>query len=542
MTGGLKNFFIYIFLTIIIIVFSLIRSVDEINNCINASFFKARLLEYLQNVIRGTAAADKVRVTIGPVIGISFNGVAISVRDTYQFSADEVGLAFSIVDRIQYGHWLRGLRIIRPKFDSSADVLHRAGNELVGYLPEIVIEDPDITLHLDGHVLKLNGGFVGHVTAGPKRAGDITASGTLDFRGLSIEYDNELASVRGLVQLRDGVAGMTGLAISADRVAVTVSGSFTPGRPGIFSGQISLDGMNIGTGPPGGNPILPAVLRLVGGAADLSATNTRLFGIPLERVTCRVEAGRGKLQINNIHASGGFLSGTGTLVIQPALPAVFDVSFDLKNCDIANLATTTSDSKPWIAGSINLKGRLWGTSISINGDLSFSSFNGRIKKYEALSKIFAALNIYKLILNRNPDMEGKGFPYNSIVAHSVINDSVMKINDLYLDSNSVQMSAVGTYSLRGGSIDAIIGLRLLESVDVVINALPVFGWILRGKDKGFFVMDLKVTGTLEDFSAWPVPIQSISRKISEIIINTFMLPYVLFTRPANLIPGLTKKK
>jgi len=76
-----------------------------------------------------------------------------------------------------------------------------------------------------------------------------------------------------------------------------------------------------------------------------------------------------------------------------------------------------------------------------------------------LSKIFAALNIYKMILNRNPDMEGKGFPYNSIVAHAVLSDSVIKINDLYLDSNSVQMSAVGTYSLRSGNIDAIIGLK-----------------------------------------------------------------------------------
>jgi hypothetical protein len=55
-------------------------------------------------------------------------------------------------------------------------------------------------------------------------------------------------------------------------------------------------------------------------------------------------------------------------------------------------------------------------------------------------------------------------------------------------------------------------------------------------------MDLKVTGNLDDLSARPVPIRWISRRVGDIIIRTLMLPYVFFTRPASLVPGITEKK
>ncbi len=541
MTDHIKKIFISALSAFVLIAFVLVHAVEVFNSGMRIPALRSLLVEYLQSVIHGTASADSVRIFVGNGTGIAFHGVGLEVRGKYMFAADEAVLVYSIISRVQRGYWLKELRLVRPHIHLRADGLGNAARDSNGSLPELVIEDPDITLYLEGHALTLKGGFHCRISSMLDSEGKARVSGIMNFRDTIVLYDDDQVSVRGMVVLEKGIAHISGLSILSGKATVAVSGRYEPGAPGKFSGSVHLEQLELGSGD-GGSAVLSTLLGLVAGTANLTARNIKLFGIPVERASASAEAGKGALRIQGIRATGKLLSGEGAITVGVRSPLVFDVHFELKNYDAGEILSPASGSPPLVKGPINLKGRLWGTGDSINGDLSFSSFNGLIKRYDALSRIFSALNIYKLILSRNPGMEERGFQYNSIVAHAVILDSMISINDLYLDSNSVQVSGVGTYNIRSGIVDMMLGMRMLESFDVVINAIPIFGWVVRGRDKGFFVMDLKVTGTLDDLSAQPVPIRSISRRVGDIIIKTLMLPYVFFTRPASLIPGLTEKK
>jgi hypothetical protein len=528
--------------TVALIPFIAVHAVDDINRCMNLPYIRQVMLDYLQDAFKGASSTKEARIYIGFGLGIALHGATIEAGDKYRLAADEIDLFFSILKRIRQGHWLRSIRLVRPRIVFRFDNQGSAEGTRIDEIPEINIRDPDVTLYYQGHVIRLQGGLIGRVSFARTEAGKISATGTMDISGARISFDGGSVDVRGLILMKGRDIRISKLAISAGSVNVEASGDYAVGAPGRFSGNALISGLDIRPTGGKGSPLLKGLLGVCEGEAGITFIRMRLFGIPVDSAVARAEAKGGSLHLNDIRAEGGPLSGSGIVVLRPGSMARFDVDFFLRDYDIESALRFISTTGSWVDGTMDLQGRVWGTAGSVNGDLFFSTFNGRLKRYAALAKIFGAINIYKQILRINPGMNNKGFPYNSILANVSIRDSMMRIDNLYLDSNSVQMSATGTYSLRTRTIDAMLGLMPLESLDVVIGNLPVLGWIVKGNDKGLVVIDLKVEGSIDDFRVRPAPVHMISRKVGGILLRTLMLPYVFFTNPGRLIPGLPKKK
>jgi hypothetical protein len=112
--------------------------------------------------------------------------------------------------------------------------------------------------------------------------------------------------------------------------------------------------------------------------------------------------------------------------------------------------------------------------------------------------------------------------------------------NFYLDSNSLQVSAVGKYMLRTNYMDVIMGIQPLETFDRTVAMIPIVGWVLTGDKGTLIVISLKVRGPVEDPSVKYLPAVSISHPVAQSMTG------VLFCdRPADktgdvLLPSINK--
>ena len=540
MIQSIKKILIYVLFALTVISYTTVRAVDDFNYLLNSRPLKYRLVRYLEERFKTTVKVSGLHINILPAPGIGFTQVAIGPLEGFHAAADEVALVFSPIRRLMGGDWLKRIRLDHFRLVISVDPKSGRISLPSFTLPEIEIDHPDITIHSGKNIITLEGPLNGRVRVTSN--GTFSVVGQIDCNGTDIRYNDDVLTLRGMVMMKGRDLASSGLVFASGNLTIFASGTYTWAERRTFHGRVHIRGLAVGGGTGGRSPVLDAILDRLNGSADFSIADMTLFGIPLDTVVTSAVVKDGTMMLTDLLATGAFLSGSGSVTVAPNQPTAFDVVFTLRNYDITKMLGTVATGIPWIYGVMNLDGRVWGTSGSINGDLNFSSFKGRLMKFEVMSKIFSALNFYKMILQKHPDIMSRGFPYHSILSRFTIKDSVISFKHFYLDSDSMQIMASGNYSLRTNSINALMGFRPLELVDQVVGMIPVIGWILEGPDKGVIVIYLKLTGDINKLQVRPAPVATAALEVGGILIRTFMLPYTLFTKPKNLIPALIDNK
>ncbi|HQQ14701.1 MAG TPA: AsmA-like C-terminal domain-containing protein, partial [Deltaproteobacteria bacterium] len=232
----------------------------------------------------------------------------------------------------------------------------------------------------------------------------------------------------------------------------------------------------------------------------------------------------GVLTLSNIRTTGESGTTQGFLSTDLSRILSFDITFALLNANINRFFDAISEEQDWIRGNMDLNGRLYGENGSVNGTLNLVAKNGRLKKYALFSRIFALLNIYKIVQARDIELTSRNFPYNVITSTFHIEDSVMRFDDFFLDSNSLQLSAAGKYSFKSREIDAVLGIQPFETIDRAISWIPLLGWVLTGDNGRLLVVSLKVAGQIDDPTVQIAPIETISAPIRESWSRTLNLP------------------
>ncbi len=537
MTQHVKKVFTYILCVAIAALYLAVRAVDDINYSLNFRPVKNILVRYLQSKIKAGVGVGELHVALFQEPGITFSSVMIGTPGGSPVSANEVTLFFSFIQRVNEGDWLKRIRIDRLRLDSTAQSLSGDTAMPQFSLPEIELRHPDVTIRFGNSVMSFSGAMTGYARVSSN--GSISIVGELRFDNTQLRFNDDIIKLNGTVVMKGRDIYSPGLDFISEPLVVSATGTYTGGDHRTFHGRVHIKNLAIGGGRGGGSPILGVILDKLNGGADFSISDMTLYGIPIDTVYCQGVAKDGSLILNGLKARGAFMNGAGSVIMTPGQNTAFDVAFTLKGFDIRRVLDTVFPGKQsWVDGAMNLEGRVWGNSGSIFGDLLFSSFNGRLMKFEALSKMFGAFNFYKMVLNRNPDMMTKGFPYNSILSRITVRESVVSFDSFYLDSNSIQLSANGTYSMKNDRLDALLGIRPLETLDRAVGLIPVIGWLLVGANEGMFVIYCRMTGSFDDLRVVPAPMITIARGIGDTLLRTLTLPYTIFTRPQKLIPGL----
>ena len=161
---------------------------------------------------------------------------------------------------------------------------------------------------------------------------------------------------------------------------------------------------------------------------------------------------------------------------------------------------------------------------SLNGGLRFEIENGVIEKFNILSKIFSILNVSQLLKGRLPDLATKGLPFHQILANFHVKDGVATTDDFLVDSDAMRITLLGKIDLGKNSIDVRIGVHPLVTIDTILSSVPIAGYILTGRDKGFISYFYEVKGSLDNPKIEAIPLKSIEEPSWGVIKRLLLTP------------------
>ncbi len=250
------------------------------------------------------------------------------------------------------------------------------------------------------------------------------------------------------------------------------------------------------------------------------------------------------LQPVEFSAFGGEVSGKGRFDFGTNGAPRYQVSFTLNKVSAEKVARAVGVKKQEITGSLTMQGELTakgntGDDIKKTalGSVKLSIEEGSLRKFSVLSKIFSILNVSQLLKLQLPDMVSGGMPFNEVSGSLAIRDGVISTKDLYVDSDAMNISAVGKLDLIKEELDATIGVQPLQTVDKVVSHIPIVGWILTGRDKTLITAYFEAKGKIDDPNVTAIPVKSLARGVFDIFKRVFELPAKLITDTGEVIIG-----
>lgn len=238
---------------------------------------------------------------------------------------------------------------------------------------------------------------------------------------------------------------------------------------------------------------------------------------------------------------GGTFTGKGRIDFGTAGGPRYQASFAARKISAAQFQQMLNTNRE-LTGTMSLEGELTAKGDSL-ADIKASSLGnvklhcekGSLKKFALLSKLVSILNVSQLFKFRLPDMVSGGMPYNQISASFSLRDGLVTTNDLFIDSNAMNISIVGEFDLVKERVNATIGVKPLQTVDKVVSRIPIVGWVLTGKNKSLITTYFTAKGSLENPTVTPVTVTSLAKGVFNIFKRLFSLPAKLVTNTGEVI-------
>jgi len=390
----------------------------------------------------------------------------------------------------------------------------------------------DVTVKTSKALHKMKGLAEGSVKI--SWGGTVSYDGYLTLTEATIPYQDGAIIIDGPLAVKTPDVSFENLRIASGTTTATLRGTLTTGEEPFFKGDALVKGLG-----KGGTDTSLKGLERFRASAGLTFKDCMFSSLPVESATAQAELKDGILTLSSMDVDTVSGKAKGTLTFTAEGISNFDMNISTKGADMKSLLRATN-IKSAVEGTMDMDGHLYGRPDSLNGTLAVTARDGEIQKYALVSQIFSLLNVYKIIQNRDTDILSRHFTYNSITCTMKIRDSLMEFNDFALDSNSIQLSAVGTYSLKTKSFDAHIGVQPLESVDWTISKIPLVGWVLTDEKGKMIVVNMALKGTMDEPRVQVEPISTLSSTVAEPLLRTLKLPKHLVDESLNLVNG--KKK
>jgi len=191
------------------------------------------------------------------------------------------------------------------------------------------------------------------------------------------------------------------------------------------------------------------------------------------------------------------------------------------------------DRSSKVKGNFNLEGNLTAREAdtpsiqSFNGNLKFDADQGRLyagKYYGIIINIFRFLNVTKVFEGELPDPEKEGFEYNFITAVAHIEKGNIKLNEMIIDSPSMNIICQGLIDTANKKMDVTAVIAPLKTIDFFIKKIPLVADILRGS---LISIPVRISGDLENPNVTPLSPSAVGSGLLGIVKRTLQLPFKL---------------
>ncbi len=504
---------------------------------VRSSSFRTMILSYLKDNLSIHIVYDTADLGIMGGPGIILDKVSLEVPEQVCAYAPRMKMTLSPIALVTGGDLVSNLEPEDVTFEGDYDRMSEKGGGKPTSIPKITVNGGLIRFYIHGQPLTFSGDIRGSIKI--KAGGTLLLNGRMDFYNALMTYQGMRCNLNGRVMFMGREVASENLSASEKDMLVVLNGRVYIQSPMRYAGDVRLEGMKFPSNDRG-LPGMDFILTSIEGDANLTISKSSILGMPVENLESKARIHNRELRLDECVATGKGLNGKGTAIIGVDGMKHFKVNFESNRLQLADMILGENTKNSWIDGILYVKGDLTYYNDSLNGDIAAAAFNGHIRRFSTLAKVFEVVNIYRLIVKQNPDFRQSGFSYNQIVAHAVIKNSVARLKHFYLDSNSIQVSATGEYHFNPRRIDVTLAIHPLETIDKIVGSIPIAGYILVGKDKSIISMYVNVVGPIDDPVIKPVALNTFSSPVIGILKRTLMLPYTIFSDPKSLIPALKK--
>ena len=176
----------------------------------------------------------------------------------------------------------------------------------------------------------------------------------------------------------------------------------------------------------------------------------------------------------------------------------------------------------------------------LNGKFNINYSKGFVNKVSTMANIFSILNVAQIFKFKLPDLNSKGFNYNSLKGDFFIKNGVVSTKTLKLKSDSINLIYFGDIDLVKKEYNANIAVYPLKTVDTILTHIPLIGYLFRDKrgGTGVIVTYFSIKGPLSKPSISLLPASTVTKKVEGILENIIKLPFSILTDPGSIIvPG-----
>jgi uncharacterized protein YhdP len=237
----------------------------------------------------------------------------------------------------------------------------------------------------------------------------------------------------------------------------------------------------------------------------------------------------------NCSVLGGRFTGSGRVDFGTTGGPRYQTTLQLKDISAAQFLQIFGTSRE-LTGTMSLDGDLIAKGDTLEqvkatslGNIRIHCEKGSLRKFSLLSKLFSILNVSQLFTFKLPDMVSDGMPYNEINATFSLRDGLVATDNLFIDSNAMNISMVGEFDLVKEQMNVTVGVKPLQTIDKVVSHLPVLGWVLTGKNKSLISTYFQATGSLDNPEVKSIAAQSMAKGVFNIFSRLFSLPAKLVT-------------
>ena len=180
---------------------------------------------------------------------------------------------------------------------------------------------------------------------------------------------------------------------------------------------------------------------------------------------------------------------------------------------------------------------------SLDGELDFNFFDGRLKKFTMVSNICSLLNLSQFAALRLPKFSvNKGVPYQTLSGVGIMVNGVMDVEEFALRGSALNLFGDGTISLVEDWVDFDIGVQPLQTVDKLLATIPVVGYIITGDKKTFVVIPMTARGPFADVKIKTQTVSGLGKKAGGMIQRFFKTPIRLLQMPGKLLKQIGAEK
>ncbi len=191
-------------------------------------------------------------------------------------------------------------------------------------------------------------------------------------------------------------------------------------------------------------------------------------------------------------------------------------------------------------GSLNLDLYWQGNTVkawekSLDGDLDFNFYDGRLKRFSMIANICSILNFSQYASLHLPEISiSDGVPYRELTYKGLIVGGRLEFDELAMLGPSFNMFGSGTIDLLNDTVDLEFGVQPLQTVGKVIASIPVLGYIMTGEKKTFVVIPVTVKGPFTDLQIRTQVVTGMGKKITGMVQRIFKTPIRILRMPGKL--------